>query len=274
SVHHRAGDDVAEEAATSAAVVVADGATSWSRQIHGALETIRLEQGVLSIRFESALQGRRLLVVLPDGELEDIGTTFTVKADAGRTAHVSVKSGKVVLRLRGQPPLVLGPGETWTPSVTPPPSCSTCERAPVAAPSAPPEGPSSSALSAPTVRPPQASSTAKAAGTTRSMRTSSLSASPSASGALLPSRPVSDVALEFRAAVGALEVGDNAVAAARFAAFLAAHPGDARAEDAAYLRVVALQRAGNDALVREAARQYLHRYPSGFRRTEVEALAR
>jgi TolA-binding protein len=106
------------------------------------------------------------------------------------------------------------------------------------------------------------------------MRISSPRASASVFEAPLPSRPVSDAALEFRAAVGALEAGDNAVAAARFAAFLAAYPGDSRAEDAAYLRVIALQRLGNAVRVREAARQYLHRYPRGFRRAEVEALTR
>jgi ferric-dicitrate binding protein FerR (iron transport regulator) len=49
---------------------------------------------------------RPLLVKLPDGELEDVGTTFSVLAENRRTARVSVEEGRVVLRLRRkQPPL-------------------------------------------------------------------------------------------------------------------------------------------------------------------------
>jgi TolA-binding protein len=63
-------------------------------------------------------------------------------------------------------------------------------------------------------------------------------------------------------------------AAAAFASFLAKHPHDPRAEDAAYLRVIALQRSGDSGSVRWAAQEYLRRYPEGFRRAEMEALAR
>jgi hypothetical protein len=74
--------------------------------------------------------------------------------------------------------------------------------------------------------------------------------------------------------MAALDRGDDRGAAAGFARFVAAHPGDARAEDAAYLRVVALQRSGDDAEMKGAALDYLRRYPGGFRKMEVEALAR
>jgi len=74
--------------------------------------------------------------------------------------------------------------------------------------------------------------------------------------------------------MSALDGGDNTTAAARFTAFLAVHPRDARAEDAAYLRVIALQRANDTNGMKEAAEQYLRRYPKGFRRAEVETLSR
>src|SRR5262249_55207054 len=70
-------------------VVHADGSAKWSRQAEKQLETIRLESGALAIRVYHAVAPRRLLVILPDGELEDIGTTFSVSADAGHTTHVS-----------------------------------------------------------------------------------------------------------------------------------------------------------------------------------------
>ena len=70
----------------------------------------------------------------------------------------------------------------------------------------------------------------------------------------------------------ALNRGDARDAAARFSSFLAEYPRDARAEDACYLRVLAHQRAGDSAELQRAARQYLTRYPAGFRRREVAAL--
>jgi TolA-binding protein len=68
--------------------------------------------------------------------------------------------------------------------------------------------------------------------------------------------------------------GDNVGAAAAFASFLAKHPRDPRAEDAAYLRVIALRRNGDDGSMKQAAADYLRRYPAGFRHAEVETLSR
>jgi hypothetical protein len=45
------------------------------------------------------------------------------------------------------------------------------------------------------------------------------------------------------------------------------------AEDAAYLRIIALQRLGAGGETRRAAETYLQRFPTGFRRAEVERLA-
>jgi TolA-binding protein len=74
--------------------------------------------------------------------------------------------------------------------------------------------------------------------------------------------------------MAALDVGDNHQAAAAFAGFLEKHPRDPRSEDAAYLRVVALQRSGDIAGMKQTALEYLRRYPAGFRQAEVEPLSR
>jgi outer membrane protein assembly factor BamD (BamD/ComL family) len=71
-----------------------------------------------------------------------------------------------------------------------------------------------------------------------------------------------------------LNSGNNTSAASLFGAFLGEHPRDPRAEDAAYLRVIALQRAGELRGMKRAAAEYLSRHPSGFRRAEIEPLAR
>lgn len=84
----------------------------------------------------------------------------------------------------------------------------------------------------------------------------------------------SDPSVDFRAAMSALDRGDNREAAGAFASFLTRHPRDPQAEDAAYLRVIALQRCGDNDGMKSAAEEYLHRYPTGFRRADVETLSR
>jgi TolA-binding protein len=196
-----------------------------------------------------------LLVRLPDGELEDIGTTFSVTVEEGRTARVAVEEGRVVLRLHGRAPVVIAAGESWpapsvtlsapAPSLPGPAAAPATERAPTGLEPATPHEPPAS------VRKP---SRARA----------------SASPATAPSAASND----FREAMAALRTGRSRDAAARFARFIERHPRDARAEDAAYLRVFALREAGDDAGMKAAARQYLGHHPQGFRRAEVEALLR
>jgi len=198
-----------------------------------------LESGALSIRVDHSASPRRLLVLLPDGELEDIGTTFSVSVADGHTTRVTVQDGSVVLRLRGKPPLALGAGDAWSPAPRE-----------VALPAV------SSTSKPPAVRAKAAPSAAPAV---------SSSASTSAD---------TGASAEFRVAMSAFNGGEHPRAAALFSRFLAQHPGDLRAEDAAYLRILALQRTGDAPATKEAARDYLSRYPHGFRQAEAAALAR
>lgn len=209
--------------------VRADSSARWSRHSEPQLERVMLESGALSIHVAHGASPRRLIVSLPDGELEDIGTTFLVSAHEGRTTRVIVQEGSVVLRLRGQGAIALGAGETWTP-------------APAALPSAT-----------------NAAPTPKSAASARSAA---------------PATSLPDASSDFRAAMAALSGGEPGRAAELFRAFASAHPGDARAEDAAYLRALAFQRAGSHSAAQNAANEYLRRYPSGFRRAEAEQLAR
>lgn len=207
------------------AKVEAGADAKWTRQTGDGVERIVLESGTLVLRVTHANSSRRLLVVLPDGELEDIGTTFTVTASSGRTTGVSVEEGRVVLRLRDQPPRQLVAGESWSPVAALDPS--------------PPR---------PTL--------------------------PRQAAALRHVDVAADAAADFRVALSALNAAESARAAALFSAFLSEHPSDSRAEDAAYLRVIALQRAGRLTEMQSAAATYLNRYPRGFRRAEVEALTK
>ena len=215
------------------AIVHADGTAVWSQQRDGNRERLVLDHGALWIHVEHVTGEEHLVVVLPDGELEDTGTTFTVSAEEGRTTRVAVQEGAVVLRIRGQPSVAVGAGDSWTPEARP--AGSRSERAAFAPPS--PSAP-------PRVSPPSAS-------------------------ALDP-----DPSADFRAAMAALDSGHLTEAAAAFSTFLVKHPGDRRAEDAAYLRVIALQRSGDGPRTRQAAGEYLRRYPAGFRHAEMETLSR
>jgi hypothetical protein len=221
--------------ATEPVTIRADSSARWSRQVEARLDEIVLESGALSIRVDHAALQRRLLVILPDGELEDIGTIFSVSADAGHTTRVTVQEGSVVLRLHGKPTLALGAGDSWSP-------------------------PASTAAAL-------LQSTPAPAPTRRSVK-----ATPSATPAPRRSTPDADPSADFRAAMSAFNSGDNTRAATRFADFLSQHPRDMRSEDAAYLRILALQRAGNSAAAQQAAHEYLSRYPRGFRHAEVEGL--
>jgi hypothetical protein len=241
--------------ATSSAAFRADAGTLWSRRVEAQRELVVLERGVLWIQVATVPNKLPLLVRLPDGELEDIGTTFSVTVEAGRTAGVAVEEGRVVLRLHGRAPVVIAAGESWP---EPPVALSTPEPSlprPAAAPG--------------TERVPTGLEPATPLEPPTSARKPSKPRA-SASAATAPGAASND----FREAMAALHTGQSRDAAARFTRFIERHPRDARAEDAAYMRVLALREAGDDAGMKAAARQYLGRHPQGFRRAEVEALLR
>jgi len=233
-------------AKASGAVVRASGAAVWSEHRDAGRERVVIEQGTLFIHVEHPSVVEHLVVALPDGELEDVGTTFTVTAAEGHTTLVMVREGSVVLRLRGRLPVAIRAGYTWTANTEPTPLSAPAGLTPAPAPAFPlvaaPADPVGSTLP-------------------RFTRTAPRSDEPS------------DASAAFRAAMAAFDGGDSRDAAARFSRFVVEHPRDPRAEDAAYLRVVALFRAGAGTDMKEAAERYLRRYPNGFRRAEVERMS-
>jgi TolA-binding protein len=237
--------------------------TQWSSRVENHRETITLAAGTLAISIDHTRSPRRVRVLLPDGELEDLGTTFTVTVTGSETTHVSVQHGAVIVRLRDRPPIVLGANQSWTPSM---PESAASPAAPA------PDG--SHALS------PAPASTASSAAGRVGASVPALPAPVSTSPGDIRPEPTRGTgaadaaATDFRAALSALDAGNPSLAATLFAAFLVRHSTDVRAEDAAYLRVIALQRAGNLDATRSAAKTYLERYPTAFRRLEIEPLSR
>jgi hypothetical protein len=246
------------------AVVSPEVGTIWSKQVDGDAEKIVLVRGALAVHVDHAPSRRgRLVVVLPDGELEDIGTTFSVRAADGRTQQVSVQEGSVLLRVLGSAPIALSAGQTWTPAEARVSNAgATTALEPIGPPASVPKAkrePRQLEAAAPRRAHPQRDPNER---------------DPNERDPNERDPNERDRSNEFRAAVHLLERGDDCEAAAGFAGYVASHPDDRRAEDAAYLRVIALQRCGSDDDMKRAAREYLRRYPGAFRRAEVDRLSR
>lgn len=126
---------------SAAAVVEAaqEGAGRWTRTTTSEAEQILLDDGTLRVRVRRPPGSKRVIVRVPDGELEDIGTVFFVTVVHGRTQRVGVDEGRVVLRLAGSSPFVLSAGETWErPEETASPAKGVANPTPVATHSGPP----------------------------------------------------------------------------------------------------------------------------------------
>lgn len=110
--------EVATHASTGAPIVAeieAAPGSRWSKQWIAAEreEQIDLHEGELFVKVLRREAGTQLCVHLPDGEIEDMGTSFVVRVENGRTSYVAVTDGKVVLQLRDRPERTLGAGEYW-----------------------------------------------------------------------------------------------------------------------------------------------------------------
>ena len=225
----------------------------FDRTRTGGVERVQLDEGAIDLRVRPLTQGERFLVATADAEVEVRGTAFHVEAHHRHIAAVSVAEGTVEVRYAGAL-VVLHAGQSWTP----PGAWSDATPAPSAAP-APGESPTTDPAAAPRVAaaaPPHP----RPAGAPRD-------AAATAPGSGDPP------AKAFVEGMAAIARGDYAAGAEKLDAYRAAHPGDARAADAAYMTVLALQRAGRREAAAAAARRYLAAYPNGDRRAEMRAIA-
>jgi hypothetical protein len=236
------------EAPPASVTIVASDAARWSRRLDGAIERVEVVEGELSFDVRRTGDGRRLVVAVPDGVIEDIGTRFVVDVRAGRVQRIEVSEGAVVFhRSAGLGAVSIVAPATWRAAEAPIALGSTSASAAHEAPAATPTVPTASA--APLAPPPLA---VRQAG----------------------SAPATTSAPELGDALALIRSGQSAAAAAKLRTFLALHPTAPNVEDAAYLLVVASTRSAARAEAREAARAYLARFPNGFRRHEVELILR
>ena len=221
---------------------------SYRVQLRGPVTILALTEGHTSVHVQHLGPGQRFLAALPDGTLEVRGTRFTVEIHGGRTQRVEVDEGSVALRLREEPERMLRAGDSF-------------ERDP-----APPLAIASACAPAAEVTTPIAARSA-----TIAARPRPVAARPAAStsvSAISSARPPSGYARAMEAfAARRYEEAD-----ALFAAFLGSFGGDARCEDALFLRALCRARSGDDAGASRLAKEYLATYPSGLRRADAERL--
>lgn len=208
------------------------------------LDRVELVAGTIDLEVRPLRAGERFVVATSDAEIEVRGTTFQVEAQGGKVRRVEVAEGKVQVRFRGRS-LLLGAGESWRPEPEAIALVADAEDDPARRPA------------------PQRSSSMP-----DGRRDGSTGAAPIPSGST--STPDGR---DFRDALRAMENGDYGDATTRLERFAAEHAGDDRAEDAAFLVVIALGRAGRHDEAVAAAKAYLLKFPDGFRRAEAAAIA-
>lgn len=97
---------------SSVASVVADNA-QWRTVSDDLVEHVDLSDGRLRLNVQRKPNSRRVIVRVPDGEIEDMGTVFDVLVRDGHTVKVGVDEGSVSMRLSGMMPVTIRAGEVW-----------------------------------------------------------------------------------------------------------------------------------------------------------------
>jgi hypothetical protein len=100
------------------AVTTADARSQWSRHHGHQVERIELHEGEFNLAVHRQAGDPRVIFLVPDGEIEDLGTTFKVSVHGGHTVEIAVTEGAVLYRPLSQAPLRLSAGMSWRPRAT------------------------------------------------------------------------------------------------------------------------------------------------------------
>lgn len=85
----------------------------WTRAQSDGRESVHLGEGVFRVVVQRAEDDPRVVVHVPEGRIEDIGTVFEVSVHGGRTTQIRVESGAVLFHRDGLPTLRLSAGTVW-----------------------------------------------------------------------------------------------------------------------------------------------------------------
>lgn len=212
--------------------VAAKPGARWREERRLNLHRVELLEGEATFRVHRERSVESVIFVLPDGEVLDLGTVFSISVVDHETSRVAVETGRVLVRLRGRPELQLKAGESWTREPAPPRDADLNIRR------AEPDRDHETnlehrSLAAPLSTPRPRSVTPHRAPVQQRPASANSGPEPEAEAATKKAVPSS------------------------------------RDEDAAYLEIVKLLGEGQGERARSAAKQYLLRFPSGFRREEV-----
>jgi ferric-dicitrate binding protein FerR (iron transport regulator) len=257
------------------------GGARYERATTAGMDTVTLTSGALDVNVRPLLKEERFLVKTADAEIEVRGSSFHIEVDQGRIRGVTVIEGQAEVRYAGFSAVITS-GGSWRATG----DTHAANDAPTPAPSAAPIEAPSAAPSAPIVASAPAEERVASRGVTRPMRErpSARPTSPVVEPPPAPEPPaptvaprvaptVSRASREFAEAMSALGKGDYLASEKQLDAFAASHPGDARADEADYLRAIALQRAGKPAAAAAAAKRYLTTRPGGAHRAEAQKIA-
>lgn len=246
----------------------------FDRTRSAGLEVVTLTQGTLDVTVRPLGPGERFVVRTGDAEVEVRGTAFRIEADQGHIRGVAVAEGAVEVRYAGFS-AVIPSGGSWR--ATGDAAAST------AAPAAPKADPAATAtataIAAPVAPAPRIAARGPIAPAPRTLPEAPApppEAAPPEPEKVVPAvapRGPSAASIAFADAMQALRRGDYAQSAAQLEGFSSAHGKDPRADEAEYLRAIALQRAGRAADAAAAARRYLSTRPRGAHRAEAQRIA-
>lgn len=226
----------------------------------GGSDEVRLTTGTLRVRSTSS-SGARLVVRVGGAVLQPKESVFRVTAAGGEIRSVVVEEGSVELEVAGYYAEIPAGGSWRAPGASSPPSAEPSASAPPSA--EPSASPSASASPAPSVAiaPPPVAIASTARSSPIVDAPPSKSPAPASTSTSPPKKTNG-----FSTAMRAMDSGDNDAAAKQMEAFSKAHPDDPRADEADYMRAIALERAGRVDDAKAAARAYLAKWPSGAHR--------
>jgi FecR protein/Putative zinc-finger len=238
------------------------------------LDVVTLATGAIDMTVRPLAPGERFVVRTGDAEVEVRGTAVRVEADQGRIRGVAVADGTVEVRYAGFSAIIPSGGSWHTtgPAAAPVEPAPPPAAPPPATAPAPPPAPRAlvAVRTAPRarVRPPVAKVIPETPPASEDPRPE---IQPVAME--MPAPGLSPASRDFAGAMQALRLGDYTGSATQLAAFSISYPSDARADEADYLRAIALQRAGRAPDATATARRYLVTRPAGAHRAEAKLLA-
>ena len=225
----------------------------YERARVGSDDQVSLTNGTIDIAAIDAADVR-LTVKTSDAVIVVAGAaSLRVEAEQGRLVSLAVREGEVRL-VQAEVAVIIPAGGSWSVSRA---------VAAMAAPSAS-TVPSASATATPATPPARPRVAPRVV-------TSARAPSEAVDQAVAPSAS-SSASRAFADAMDAVARGDFASGAERLGAFSSAHPDDARADDAEYLKAIALARAGRADDAAAAARRYLATRPRGAHRAQIQKL--